>query len=564
MDEFRSMVREYGIKERRSVKFGANDPKRCQVKCEDGCPFYIWVRKKMDSEVVEIRTLLNDHLCTKPYKNKLASVKYLAEQYGDRIRKNPTWKVKEMIETIRKEMEIEIPWIKAMRIRKTTLEGVHDSLKQHYSRVWDFGHELLKINSNNTMKICGTRLNENDVNRFKRMYICYSALKKGWKAGYRPVIGLDGCFLKTVCGGQLLSAVGRDGNNQMYPICHAVVEVESTDSWRWFTDLMREDLDLGNGNGITIISDQQKVSLICTFKCYIPSNMVLCPRIKKLLDVAVKNSREWRVSWDGDNKYLVKSGTKAVTVDLSRRSCDCRVFDIKGIPCPHAVAAIHDSRQQPTDFVSNYYKRDKYLASYNFSIEAVKGEEYWNYYSEEPLLPPELPKKLRGRPKRLRRREEWESGSARVKNKNIISDVPQVQRYSSGRIQHGSICRQRGHRKNKCPTISAGANAEIGGENTHGQNHATQGQMDENVKGQVVGNSKVGIRRPKLAVRRSKTKGLPIDEGPVITTQVSQTNSSLNEDMMVKNNETPASSKSNHFMYKVLGKVGYEALYKPM
>lgn len=158
-------------------------------------------------------------------------------------------------------MEIEIPWIKSMRLRKTSLEGVHDSLKQHYSRVWDFGYELLKINPNNTVKIQGTRLNETDVNMFKRMYICYSALKKkGWKAGYRPFIGQDGCFLKTVCGGQLLSAAGRDGNNQMYPICHAIMKVESIYSWRWFTDLMKDDLDLGDGTGLTIIGDQQKVS----------------------------------------------------------------------------------------------------------------------------------------------------------------------------------------------------------------------------------------------------------------------------------------------------------------
>ena len=102
-------MREYGIKERRAVKLCANDPNRCQVKCEAWCPFYIWVRRKLDSEMVEIRTLLNDHICTKPYKNRLASVKYLTNQYGDRIRKNPTWKVKEMIETIRKELEIDIP-----------------------------------------------------------------------------------------------------------------------------------------------------------------------------------------------------------------------------------------------------------------------------------------------------------------------------------------------------------------------------------------------------------------------------------------------------------------------
>lgn len=43
------------------------------------------------------------------------------------------------------------------------------------------------------------------------------------------MIGLNGCFLKTVCGGQLLSAVGRDENNQMFPITYAIVESENTD-----------------------------------------------------------------------------------------------------------------------------------------------------------------------------------------------------------------------------------------------------------------------------------------------------------------------------------------------
>lgn len=94
MDEVRSLVIGNGMKERRAMKFGANDPNRCQIKCEPGYPFYIWARKRRDCEIVESRTILNDHLCTNPYKNKLASVKYLAEQFGDRIRKNLTWRVK--------------------------------------------------------------------------------------------------------------------------------------------------------------------------------------------------------------------------------------------------------------------------------------------------------------------------------------------------------------------------------------------------------------------------------------------------------------------------------------
>lgn len=53
-----------------------------------------------------------------------------------------------------------------MRLRKTALEDVHDSLKQRYSRVQDFGQELLEINPHNTVKFCVKRVNETDENRF--------------------------------------------------------------------------------------------------------------------------------------------------------------------------------------------------------------------------------------------------------------------------------------------------------------------------------------------------------------------------------------------------------------
>jgi len=46
----------------------------------------------------------------------------------------------------------------------------------------------------------------------------------------RPIIGLDGCFLKGEYGGELLTAVGRDKNDQMLPIAYVVVEVENKDS----------------------------------------------------------------------------------------------------------------------------------------------------------------------------------------------------------------------------------------------------------------------------------------------------------------------------------------------
>ena len=95
---------------------------------------------------------------------------------------------------------------------------------------------------------------------FHRIYICFKAIKEGWRRGCRRVSGQDGCFLKGQCKGELLTAIGRDGNNQVYPIAWAVVEVENRDNWLWFLELLVADLGLQLGGGLTVISDQHKVT----------------------------------------------------------------------------------------------------------------------------------------------------------------------------------------------------------------------------------------------------------------------------------------------------------------
>lgn len=43
-----------------------------------------------------------------------------------------------MTEAIKQELEIEVPRIKILRVRKASLEGVHEALKQHYGGLRDF------------------------------------------------------------------------------------------------------------------------------------------------------------------------------------------------------------------------------------------------------------------------------------------------------------------------------------------------------------------------------------------------------------------------------------------
>ncbi len=62
---------------------------------------------------------------------------------------------------------------------------------------------------------------------FQRLYISLDACKKGFKYGCRSVVCLDACHLKGEVGGQLLCAIRKDGNDDMFPIAYAVVEDET-------------------------------------------------------------------------------------------------------------------------------------------------------------------------------------------------------------------------------------------------------------------------------------------------------------------------------------------------
>jgi len=57
--------------------------------------------------------------------------------------------------------------------------------------------------------------------------------------------------------GELLSAVGRDANNQIYPIAWVVVEY---DNKGWFLGHLQKDINIHIGAaGWVFITDQQKV-----------------------------------------------------------------------------------------------------------------------------------------------------------------------------------------------------------------------------------------------------------------------------------------------------------------
>ncbi|KAK9281140.1 hypothetical protein L1049_004033 [Liquidambar formosana] len=55
-----------------------------------------------------------------------------------------------------------------------------------------------------------------------------------------------------------MAAMGRDPNEQMFPIAIAIVEEETRESWEWFLEMLFYDIGSPSSRKWTFISDQQK------------------------------------------------------------------------------------------------------------------------------------------------------------------------------------------------------------------------------------------------------------------------------------------------------------------
>ncbi|XP_076919177.1 uncharacterized protein LOC143579886 [Bidens hawaiensis] len=69
-----------------------------------------------------------------------------------------------------------------------------------------------------------------------------------------------------------------DGNNGIYPLAYSLVEAETTASWTWFLECLRDDLDLYSNSNFTFISDRQKGIIPALQKVFPSAEHMYCLR----------------------------------------------------------------------------------------------------------------------------------------------------------------------------------------------------------------------------------------------------------------------------------------------
>jgi hypothetical protein len=247
-------VREHSCKHRKDIKFPKNDRLRALAKCEKGCPWELYASWDSRTKAFMVKRYQGKHTCESKWQVRAFTARYIGNYYVEEIRANEKITLKGLAKLVQKDWKMTPKRGKLGRARKFAFDIIYGDETAQYNQLWDFGQELRRSNPGSSFFLL-----LDDLGHFKRCYFSFDACKRGFLAGCRPIIFLDGCHLKTKFGGILLTAIGMDPNDCIYPVAFSIVEVEDTSSWKWFLTALKQDLGIVNTAPWTIMSDKQKV-----------------------------------------------------------------------------------------------------------------------------------------------------------------------------------------------------------------------------------------------------------------------------------------------------------------
>ncbi|XP_015954627.1 uncharacterized protein LOC107478987 [Arachis duranensis] len=526
-NEFMDAVREFTIQEGREIKFRKNESYRVRAICkwttgEDEdmvrCPWVAYAFRDSEETCWQLKTFKNEHICPRMSKNRAANRRWLAGKLVKKLRRYPSLKHSEAKAYFRRRCDLDLNKSSLTRALMDARNIVYGDAAAQYGLVRDYAETLLKSNPGSTVKI-GTYLQGDDP-IFEKMYVCLDGCKKGFKAGCRPLIGLDGAFLKTRFGGQL-SAVAQDANNHIYPIAWAIVDVENKENWRWFLDLLLDDLGDYMANKWASMSDMQKglasavkelmpnvhhrfcvwhlwknfnkkwkeqeyrgllwdcarettrhgfdqkmdklkrlnegawayldkwpreawtrayfrhdqkIDNICNNACEVFNSRIKEYRAKPIITLLEevrmftmrsiaknkvklshhvgklppiqhsrlqkirKESQKWTSIWSGDEEYQrfeIHGWPTNMAVDLGKSICTCRFWQITGMPCVHACAAISKINRNSEDFCHYWLTMKAYRDTYKHSLNPIPGQDLWERSEQNRPLAPKMKRKPR-------------------------------------------------------------------------------------------------------------------------------------------------------------------------
>ncbi|XP_038989924.1 uncharacterized protein LOC120113181 [Phoenix dactylifera] len=225
VETLRDTIRNYCIANCRNFVFVKNDRDRVTVECVyDGCEWRIHASHLGNSEKFTIKKMHYNHTCggrLQVRSHPKASKRWILKIVKDQLQDMPLYKPSDIVKDIRRQYGVELPYHQAWRGKEVAMMDLYGNNRLSYERIRWYCDATLQTNLDSIAEY------ETIEGRFRRLFICFHASLMGFIKGCRPLIFMDGTFIKHKDGGVLLGATSKDGNDDKFPIAYGVVDTEN-------------------------------------------------------------------------------------------------------------------------------------------------------------------------------------------------------------------------------------------------------------------------------------------------------------------------------------------------
>ncbi|XP_075101704.1 uncharacterized protein LOC107810016 [Nicotiana tabacum] len=158
------------------------------------------------------------------------------------------------------EHDMNLTYMQAWRAKEKTLQFLRSHPADSYNKLPSYLYILEKTYPGFVVK-----LKKADDDCFLYVFVAIYTSISGWEY-CRPVVVVDGTFLKSAYRGIILTASTMDTTGTILPLAYAVVDSENDASWKWFFEQFK--LVYGERANMCVISDRNDSILKATSIVY--------------------------------------------------------------------------------------------------------------------------------------------------------------------------------------------------------------------------------------------------------------------------------------------------------
>lgn len=100
----------------------------------------------------------------------------------------------------------------------------------------------------------------------------------------------------------------------------------------------------------------------------------VCLNIQDKLEKLKHESIPFSATLAGSFMYEVDNGHERHVVDLARKACSCRIWDLTGLPSKHGISAIVKNLERVEEYVHPCYWKETFVETNKETIQPMSGQ----------------------------------------------------------------------------------------------------------------------------------------------------------------------------------------------